>query len=251
MNWIEKIKDNKKKVYCQNGQDGIAKYIFQNVGTTNKFCVEFGFNDRGLTGGTGSNVARLIIEEGWISLLLDNINENPQINLHKEFLTPQNICEIFKKYDVPKEFDYLSVDVDSVDILLLEGILMGGYIPRVICSEYNANFDIDMSVTCKEGVSWDGMSSIYGASLLAFYILCHNFNYVLVAACEHTTQDLFMIRKDLISESTIPPLKYFEKSVLLKHHVFPNKNDMLKSFVLYPSGNPVPEEYYNRLCGKL
>jgi len=120
--WIEKIYGNLKKMYSQSVQDGIIENIFKNIGTTNKFCVEFGFNSTTLEGGSGSNTANLILNEGWEALLLDGSNSNPEINLHQVFLTPENIVETFNKYNVPKDLDYLSIDVDSIDLWLLKFI---------------------------------------------------------------------------------------------------------------------------------
>ena len=52
-----------------------------------------------------------------------------------------------------KRFDFLSVDTDSYDFFMVEAILMvgvtlatstqGGFRPRVIMVEYNANFELD------------------------------------------------------------------------------------------------------------
>lgn len=33
---------HEKKIYSQNGEDGILDFIFSKIGTTNKFSVEFG-----------------------------------------------------------------------------------------------------------------------------------------------------------------------------------------------------------------
>lgn len=42
-------------------------------------------------------------------LLMDGSNENPAINLHKEYMTSENIADLFKKYNVPHPtFDHLT-----------------------------------------------------------------------------------------------------------------------------------------------
>ena len=63
---------------------------------------------------------------------MDGNNENPDINLKKVMFWPNNILELFTKYQVRREFDLLSVDMDSYDWWILEKILEGGYRPRVI-----------------------------------------------------------------------------------------------------------------------
>ena len=42
-------------------------------------------------------------------LMMDGNHDRPELNLHKEFITPANINDLFAKYDVPKEFDLLSI----------------------------------------------------------------------------------------------------------------------------------------------
>lgn len=57
---------HEKKVYSQNGEDGIIEYIFSNIGTTNKFCVEFGVGN-----GFECNTVYLQEEKGWKGLMMD------------------------------------------------------------------------------------------------------------------------------------------------------------------------------------
>ena len=66
------------------------------------------------------------------SLLMDGGYEDSSINLKKVMFWPDNILELFTKYKVRREFDLLSVDMDSYDWWILEKILIGGYRPRVI-----------------------------------------------------------------------------------------------------------------------
>ena len=66
------------------------------------------------------------------SLLMDGGYEDSSINLKKVMFWPDNILELFTEYNVRREFDLLSVDMDSYDWWILEKILIGGYRPRVI-----------------------------------------------------------------------------------------------------------------------
>ena len=76
------------------------------------------------------------------SLLLDGDNEDPSINLKKVMFWPDNIIELFRRFEVRKHFDLLSVDMDSYDWFILEAILESGYEPRVIIIECNVMFDL-------------------------------------------------------------------------------------------------------------
>lgn len=240
-NWIYNIQSQNKRVYSQDFQDGIIEYIFENIGTINNFCVEFGFNSNTLTGGSGANSAYLITN-GWKGLLLDGNFENPEINLHKEFLTPENIISVFKKYSVPEEFDYLSIDVDSSELWLMKTLLTGGYKPRLISIEYNANFHLGMSYTVKPDTIWK-QDAVYGASLSALNNVAEASGYILIAIVKQL--DLFFIRKDLIDPPNFP-LSHFEKYAGIPTHCKPTP-ERLKAFVEYPTMLPISENVVQQL----
>lgn len=234
LNWINDLQHLPyKKVYSQMGQDGIIEFIFKNIGVTNKFCVEFGFNSIDLIGGSGANVARLVLEEGWTSLLLDSDNENLSINLHKELLTFENIGDVFKKYLVPQNPDYVSIDVDSIDLWLLKGMLLADFRPRLISVEYNSNFPINVSATVNLGTKWNN-DAAYGASLLALNCVAEEFGYHLI--CVERVLDLFFIRNDLVAGKS--NLLDFSKFTGIRSHNPPNKERM-KSLIEYPSLTPL------------
>ena len=99
------------------------------------------------------------------SLLLDGGNEDPDINLKKVMFWPDNIIELFQKFEVLKHFDFLSVDMDSYDWFMLEKILEAGYEPRVVIIEANTMFDLADSKTIlppalpgQTWKMWDGTS---------------------------------------------------------------------------------------------
>lgn len=247
MNWMSDIHEHAKKVYSQVGQDGIIEYIFKNIGTTTKYCVEFGFDCTDLMGGegaAGSNVARLVLENEWGALLLDADHENPEIKLHKERLTPENILDVFKKYYAPKLIDYISIDVDSIDLWLFRALLAGNFRPRLVSVEYNANFPVDVSMTVKPDTTWQNMDAVYGASLFALVKVAEEFDYSLVAAIKHF--DLFFVRKDLLGELQAPKVSSFEQFTGLATHAKPSR-ERSDCFVEYPSMAPISNELKKRM----
>lgn len=228
--WINDLQNiPRKQVYSQKGQDGIIEFIFQNIGVTNKFCVEFGFNTNDIKGGSGPNTARLILEDNWNGLLLDNEHENLSINLHKELLTFENIGYIFQKYSVPISPDYVSIDVDSIDLWLFKGMLLAGYRPRLISVEYNCLFPITLSVTVKPDTKW-GNDDVFGASLLALHKVAEEFEYHLI--CVEPNLDAFFIRDDLSSDKTI--ISNFSKFTGMRFFT-PGTPERLKLLIQYPS----------------
>lgn len=55
-----------RREYSQNGEDGIIAAIFAKIGTTNRYCVEFGVED-----GLQCNCRYLLQKKGWTGLLMD------------------------------------------------------------------------------------------------------------------------------------------------------------------------------------
>lgn len=200
-NWISKIYQNERKKYSQGKQDGIIEYIINNINIKNNYCIEFGYDSNSLTDGCGPNTTNLILNYNWEHLQLDGSHENPNINLYKHFLTKNNICDIFEKYNVPREPGYISIDVDSTDLWLMDAILQK-YSPSFLSVEFNSNIPIDYAITFppsdEKGWIYD---KIYGASLKALNIVSKKYSYTLVYAgrfniSEH--HDAFFVRNDLI-----------------------------------------------------
>ncbi len=120
------------------GEDSIIQHIFDCIGTTNKFCVEFG--TEGHDGQHCSTTHNLKYNMGWSGIMFDRYLENLQYNVKREFFTKENICDRFKFHGIPKSFDFLSVDIDGNDYWLLSSILKE-FSPRVILVEVNMRFE--------------------------------------------------------------------------------------------------------------
>jgi len=197
------------KRFSQGNQDGVMMSLFspEQLGTTNKGFVEFGFPDTSFATSYG-NGHNLVEDMGFhAELLLDGGNENPYINLHKHFLTKDNIVPIFKKYNVSKEPDYVSVDIDSCDIWLFMAIT-STYRPRLMTVEYNSKYGINnyQAMNCKHDYTWGG-DNLYGASLSALYLAGQRRKYTMVYATPKL--DTFFVRDDLVCPGTAPPLSAF------------------------------------------
>merc|ERR1719353_1793821 len=157
------------KVYSQGTQDGILKLIFDHIVAKNMFFVEFGFGYEGrkitdeVMDGVGLNT-RLLSKLGWHGVYFDAQISEPKFNITKAVLTETNIGSHFKAQGIPIDVDYVSIDVDSVDLWLLQGLFNSGYRPRVLTVEFNSNFPHDMLVTFhKQWHAWTHRS-VYGAS---------------------------------------------------------------------------------------
>lgn len=232
------INSHEKKIYSQNGEDGIIDYIFSKIGTTNKFCVEFGVGN-----GFECNTVHLLEKKGWKGLMMDygadqNIqwdnvarkawsskNMGVKYNIQRysrfakkilsqksrsrhfqrdvknEKVTAENIQQLFKKYNVPKNFDLLSIDIDFNDYWVWKSIT--DYFPRVVVIEYNSSIPPTESrvVPYDPEARWDG-TNYFGASLLALKNLGQSKGYTLVG-CETNGVNAFFCKSELVDRFSI------------------------------------------------
>ena len=203
------------RTFSQGHQDGILREIFGRIGVTNKVSVEFGFGYAapGLSGkklidaNSGLNT-RLLHEQGWNSIYFDAVLSDAEAGIKKAVLTEDNIVSHFKAAGVPNDVDYVSIDVDSVDVWLMHGLLGGGYRPRVLSVEFNSNFMLDQQISCEHTWhEWTGRT-VYGASLGAINAVAEKFNYRVVHVMN--ILDVFFVRQEDVADcgaGTLPTLQ--------------------------------------------
>ena len=185
----------------QKGQDSLINHIFDGIGTTNKYYVEFG----GADGIISCNTWYFKNIKGWRGLLLDSEYENKFINLHKRHLTTENICNILQEFEVPQDLDFLCVDIDGMDYWLLEEILTK-YSPRVVMVETNVRFSKEDSKVLKYDPDWvwDGRKW-YGGSPYAFKKMLNTNDYTPIWI---HLDDMIAVRNDCLEEEGYEPPRW-------------------------------------------
>ncbi|MHA1491977.1 MAG: hypothetical protein ACTSRI_20275 [Promethearchaeota archaeon] len=187
---IGNINIYENKIFSQNGEDGIIEAIFNQIGTINKYFVEFGVQN-----GTECNTRYLYERKGWKGLMMDCSN-NKQKMIKNEFITAENINDLFLKYKVPKNFDLLSIDIDGNDYWVWKSIT--NYYPRVVIIEYNACVPVELSkvVEYDPEFKWD-FTDYFGASILALFNMGKSKGYTLIG-CESMGINAFFVLNDLV-----------------------------------------------------
>jgi len=213
--WAKSIRG--RKVFSQNDEDGAIEEVFRKIGTTDKVYVEFGVEN-----GDECNTRHLRESLGWDvknSLLMDGGHERGEINLKKVIFWPDNIVNLFERFGVKKNFDFLSEDSDSYDFFMTEAILEAEYSPRVIMMEYNANFELDEARSIlppdkgESWLRWDE-STYQGCSLLALKLLLERFNYSVVW-CNKV--NCLAVKDSELGTSLRLPLEVLDKGRLDQH----------------------------------
>jgi len=196
-------------IYSQNGEEAIIDNILSKCGKSTKFIVELGAGD-----GYHLSNSRQFIERGWEAILIDADNRGSKdVKQHK--ITKENINELLSKYNCPKEFDFLSIDLDGNDYWILEEVLKE-YSPKLIIAEFNASLPSDESKAIKYDPEfiWEG-DNYFGFTLKAGMKLAENFGYKPIL--QHADMNLFMLRNDYAQRynykiSMYNKSDYFKKS---------------------------------------
>lgn len=135
----------KKNIFSQTGEDGIIEKIFEIIPEKDQWCVEFGAWD----GIMNSNSRNLIINFGYSAVLIEggkkkfdelkkNYFNNPKIiplNKFVGFSNNDNLDRILSTTPIPKNFDFLCIDIDGNDYHVWKSL--NNYRPKVVCIEFN------------------------------------------------------------------------------------------------------------------
>jgi len=199
---LSDLRSHERRVYSQNGEDGVLERIFECIGTTNRKFVEFGAWD----GRELSNTAHLRLSHGWTGLLMEGEPERSSDLVHQEFVTAENVEELFAKYRVPEVFDLLSIDIDGNEYWVWKAI--ESFRPRVVVIEYNVFFGTRVSKTMPydSGHRWD-KTWFHGASLLALHKLGRRKGYALVHTDSYAPNAFFVDRSCLPEDAAELPIE--------------------------------------------
>ncbi len=189
-----------RNVYSQFGDDGIIEEVIRRLdqaGLKDGWCVEFGAWD----GVHLSNTCNLIRNHGYSAVLIEadrakyqELCQNlPQENCIKlcrfvEFAGPSSLDSILSETPIPKNFDFLSIDIDGCDIHILDSLEV--HRPKLICIEFNPTIPNEV-----EYVPPRDFGVKHGSSPKSILAVAERKGYRLVAA---TFANLFLMPAELV-----------------------------------------------------
>jgi hypothetical protein len=196
------------KVYSQADEDGVIDAIYRELGAGSNVFVELGCGN-----GLENNTHHLLLR-GWRGVWVDGSAKNiaaiaaqiplssSRLTVDQSFITRDNVRDVVRRALAalgggPKDVDFLSIDLDGNDAILLDQLLEE-HSPRLVCVEYNGKFPYptDVEVAYDAAHTWSG-DDYHGASLAA-YIRHVGDRYRLVA-CNASGVNAFFVRTDLAS----------------------------------------------------
>lgn len=162
--------------------------IVNKLAINRKYLVDIGAAD----GIRQSPTALFLNELGWEGSLFEYdpdsfarlaflYNHRQDLSLCKTKITPFNTAEILTALNVPKNFGYLNIDIDSYDLSVLRAMLDSDFRPSIISMEINENFGPEyyFEVKWNENHTWKA-DHFFGCSLTAANSTLATYNYVLV-----------------------------------------------------------------------
>lgn len=136
----------RKNIFSQFGEDGVLSHILLSIlkDFADKKCVEFGAGDgiclsntRKLVVNYGYSGVFIEVDSGQYQQLVKNYLERPDCVCLNMKVMKNNLDSILSGTSWPKNFDLLSIDIDSYDYYVWKSLTL--YKPKVVVIEANTS----------------------------------------------------------------------------------------------------------------
>jgi hypothetical protein len=212
------MKNYKKNIYSQNGEDGIIEFLLSKI-PNDKWCCEFGAWD----GKHLSNTFNLVEKKEYNAVYIESDSSKFQ-DLLKTKETYNRIVPVNKFIDmgansldnilsetqIPYDFDILSIDVDSTDYAIWDSLKK--YKPKIVVIEINSSLDPDIILN-EDELTIEKLSTRSGVNYRTCYNLGVDKGYTFLC---HTGNMIFVDQKYSSNFEEIPTeenlLTYFDNS---------------------------------------
>lgn len=183
----------RKNIFSQNGEDGVILEILKRLrlNPKNKWCCEFGAWD----GVHGSNTFNLVKNLNYNAVyiegkknkykdLLKTCNKFKKIIPFNKFVnykknSPNSLENILKKTLISKDFDILSIDIDSFDLAVWKSLKK--YRPKIVIIEINSGLPPGIRQMHGKGKTGNSFTStIDYAQKNKYQLVCHTGNCIFV-----------------------------------------------------------------------
>lgn len=198
-------------------EEDIIKNLIDTIGVNQKFCADIGAAD-----GISMSNSYALFCSGWRGLAVEFDGDSfaklayrysslRDVALARTSVSPNNVLDLLSGSGAPKDFGFLSLDIDSYDYFILEKIL-SAYRPSIICVEINTIIPppIKFTVTWSRDYSWNG-GHFAGQSISMVEELAVKNKYDIVAL---EFNNLFLVSKELNRSVALTAKEAYKKGYL-------------------------------------
>ncbi len=208
---LQNIRQAEFKVYSQWGDDGIIQFLVREtrIQAQEERFIEFGVQDY-----TESNTRFLLTFSNWRGLVMDggqqHIDYIQQDEIHWrydlraacEFITRENVNDLFRKYGFVGDIGLLHIDIDGNDYWVWQAV--DSVNPVIVVMEYNALWGAENCWTVPYKSDFFRGSAhyshqYYGASLNALCGLAKERGYAFVG-CNSNGNNAYFVRRDRLGD---------------------------------------------------
>jgi len=118
----------------------------------------------------------------------------PQVFACRNLVTPHNVVALLQSYEIEKDFEVLSIDVDSNDYWILQAALRV-FRPRLIVAEINENIPLPIRFVVKYDPDFQLRHHFYGCSIMSLADLCRQHDY---AVLELEYNNAFLAPREIV-----------------------------------------------------
>lgn len=181
-----------KQIFSEHGEDGIIEKLVSLLDSEEKYYVNLGPGD-----GVSCNTRYLRENLDYHGIMIDDTHQDLSVGLFKEYISKENVLNIFKKYEVPREFDIISISLDGMDYYIWSKIGKV-YRPKIVVIEFNASEGIESDKILVYNPSYKkDNSNSFSSSLQALQKLGKGLGYTLVYVGKQAN-NLFFMREDIL-----------------------------------------------------
>jgi hypothetical protein len=183
----------KKNFFSQNGEDGVILELLKKLKLKKKilWCCEFGAWD----GIHGSNTFNLVKKYNFKAVyiegdknrfkdLLKTKKKYSKIIAFNNFVdwkkkSINSLYKILKKTKIPKDFEILSIDIDSYDLNVWKSLIY--YRPKIVIIEINSGIKPGIiQIHSKTNVGNSFTSTLNYAKKIGYVLVCHTGNCIFI-----------------------------------------------------------------------
>ena len=147
--------------------------------------------DLGAGDGVRHSNTHALFTTGWRGLAVDGDPDRsyrlartyrhyPNVFTCRNQITPQNVVSLLEAYQIPTDFEVLSLDIDSYDYWVLDALL-AKFRPRIVVTEINEKIPPPLRFIVKYDPEFTLQHHFFGYSIASLEDLCARHDYALMS----------------------------------------------------------------------